>query len=615
MCGIAGKILKKRKVNKSELITYSDAMQERGPDNTGYLLKNNIGLTHTRLSIIDLSEKSNQPMVVNDVAITFNGEIYNFKEIKANISGFDFKTNSDTEVLIAAYKLYGINNMLERLDGMFSFCIVDFSINKAFICRDIFGKKPLYYYKSENEFIFSSDIKPIQKEKKNELSINYNSLDYYLTELSVPQPQTIWNEINQVKPSCFIEVEMETLEAVEQQYWKLDYSTKIKISEHDAIIEVERRLKNAVLKRTVSDVPFATFLSGGIDSGLITSILARNTPERIKTYTIGFDFDDYDEFDLAKIVSEKYNTIHTEINTKINVKSFFTELINYIGEPFADPSLVSSYIVTKEFSMNVKLALSGDGGDEVFGGYHEYNTAFFADKYFANKSNVSNLLKTNVSKISNRINSNSKNLGNYFDFYKSSGYEKLYRNIGFSEFEKEILYKKESNSFSKSYLNELWNSNFNGNQIDTLFASSIKTRLRNDYLVKIDRASMYSSVEVRSPFLDKELVEFSFKLPNDIKLKNGINKYLLKKIVEKEYDKDIFIRKKQGFGTPIKYWLNNELSEYVNYYLSKEKVEKRGLFNYNYIVKLLDDNKKDGLNSNKIWILLVLEMWFDKFVD
>jgi asparagine synthase (glutamine-hydrolysing) len=616
MCGIAGKIIRNKKAEVCDIENYAPFLKERGPENIGYFEKKNVSLLHTRLSIVDLSSSANQPMVYNDIAITFNGEIYNYKELKKELGYLNFKTNSDTEVLIIGYKVWGIKKLLQKIDGMFAFVIVDFEKSKVFICRDIFGKKPLYYYVSESEFIFSSDIRPIQKEKKNILTIDYDSLDYFLTELSVPQPKTIWKEIKQVTPSCYIEFDINSFNYSENKFWRFDYYSKININEDEAIKEVEKKLVKSILKRTIADVPYALFLSGGVDSGLITTLLSLNIDSKVNTFTLGFDFDDFNEFDLAKIVADKYNTNHTEVRLKTDIKKILPNLIEYLGEPFADSSIIPTYLITKEFSKQYKLALSGDGGDEVFGGYYEYNLAYMSDMYFFKNNNLANKSFVYSSKLLSRINKKIQNKGKYYEYFRYTGANKLYRKMGFSSQEKLQLYKNNKiENFTNNYLNKIWNKYYINNNTDALFASSFKTRLLNDYLVKIDRASMMNSVEVRSPFLDKDLVQFSLSLPNEIKLKKGITKYLLKKIAQETYDEKVFSRKKQGFGVPIKYWLNNELAEYVNYYLSKEVINKRGLFNSNYVNKIIKEHNVKLNNTHKIWALLVLEMWYQKFVD
>jgi asparagine synthase (glutamine-hydrolysing) len=623
MCGIAGIInFNSVSVERQMLQKMNAFMAKRGPDGEGYWMEENIGFAHRRLSIIDLSENGKQPMEdINGLAvITYNGELYNYKALREELiaKNVKFHTNSDTEVIINGYLYWGIEELLLRMEGMFAFSLYDKKNKQVYICRDRFGKKPLYYYYNGRQILFASDIRSIHAIVSG-LTIDYEALDYYLTELSVPQPKTIWNEIKQIRPAHYIAIDAQTGVYKELSYWSLSFNGKLNISVDEAINETEKQLTKAVLKRTVSDVPIGCFLSGGADSGLITAILASNSAERINTFSVGFADVRYNELPLAVKLAERYNTNHNEIIIEPNITQDLPAMVNGMGEPFADSSMVPSYYITKEIGTKVKVALSGDGGDEVFGGYYEYADAYLTDEYFNRNTSE---LKRKFLKLANYVAHQTKvakiNYGHLETYKKLTPAGKLFRQMGFTEQEKKKLYKKseliESIKYSETHLTEQWESSNQLSITDTLFESSFKTRLVNDYLVKIDRMSMMNSIEVRSPFLDHNLVQFVAKLPNNIKLYKGINKYVIKKLAQKYIDNDFLSRKKQGFGIPIKHWLKSELKQFAQNILFSEVCKSRNIFNMEYVKHLVEEHENNNADhTHKIWALICLEMWFLQF--
>jgi len=620
MCGIAGIInFDDRPIDEHVLHQMNDFMKQRGPDGQGYWQEKNIGFAHRRLSIIDLSDKARQPMLDEKeyAVVTYNGELYNYRALRDELlkQKIHFFSESDTEVIINACLHWGVKEFLNRAQGMFAFVLFNRKTNVIYFCRDRFGKKPLYYYKNSEGVLFASDIRAIRSVANN-LTLDLDSIDYYLSELSMPQPRTIWNEVKQVSPACFLTIDVVNKTIVEENYKKVNFQNKIDISLDNAIISVEELLKNAVLKRTVSDVPIGCFLSGGADSGLVTAMLALNSNSRINTFTVGFTYSEFDELPLAQQLAERYNTQHTAIIVDTNILDDVESIINYFGEPFADSSMIPSYYIAKEIGKKVKVALSGDGGDEVFGGYHEYATAYNSDKYYReNKSVIKRMIMRGGNMLAYKLKLTDLNYGHLQHYYRLAPDERLYREMGFNNAEKRKLYSPNSFflsslGYTEGYFNEKWTSSNQVSLTDTLFETSFKTRLLNDYLVKIDRTSMMNSVEVRSPFLDGELVDFVAQLPNHIKLHNGIRKYILKKLSEKYINKDFFKRKKQGFGAPIKYWLNKELKDFTSDMLESKSMKDSGLFNNMYIGNLIKEhreNKHD--NSSKLWALLSLAVW------
>ena len=625
MCGIAGIInFDKKKVEVSQLKKMNAFMSNRGPDAEGYWQDKNIGCSHKRLSIIDISDKGLQPMLNKGktAVITYNGEIYNFKSLRNLLqkAGYHFYSDTDTEVILNGYLYWGIDKLLEQLDGMFAFVIYDLKKQIAFACRDRFGQKPLYYLSNSDQFIFASDIKAIKSVSKT-LNLNYNSLDYYLSELSVPQPLSIWEEINQVQEAHYIKINLQQFKTIEKKYWDLDFSKKNKLSETENIKIVENKLITAIEKRLVGDVEIGTFLSSGIDSGLITALLSSKLNKRVKSFTAGFDYNEYNEIPLARELANKYNTQHTEINIQADIINTIEESIDFFGEPFADSSCIPSFLLSKEIKKKLKVVLSGDGGDETFGGYHDYKWASQADNYL--QKYPSKLLRSPIkitNQVLNKIITTNDNYGHIEAYIKMPDYLKLYRNMGFSPVEKSLLYnnnaKYVNGNFTSEFLKKLWRKNAKGNYTDSIFSTSIHSRLLNDYLVKVDRTSMANGLEVRSPFLDKDLVEFAVSIPNGIKLKHNTEKYLLKKLGQKYIDENIFNRKKQGFGIPLNHWLKKDLKTFSHDLLLSQTFKNRKLFNQAYIEKILEEhqtNKQE--HTHRIWALLCLELWFNKHID
>lgn len=622
MCGIAGKISFIQRVEDEELRTFGDLMKDRGPENLGVWTKENIGLVHTRLSIIDLKEEANQPMhVEGKLSMSYNGEIYNYRDLRKELEPYiTFKTTSDTEVILNGYQVWGIDKLLKKLDGMFAIALIDHEKQQLFLARDRFGKKPLYYYQDAQKFIFSSDIRVIHHSEKQNLSLNFNSIDYYLTELSSPQPATIWEEVNQVQGGNLLTFSLVTKESNEHPFWSgINPNQKQNVSLQEAIDQTEESLLKAIEKRLVADVPIGCFLSGGVDSGLIASMLASHTTERIKTYSFGLSYEQMNELPDAKIVADRYDTDHTEIVVEVDAMSILPDLVEYMGEPFADSSIIPSYYVTNEISKYVKVALSGDGGDELFGGYNEYGIAYRTDD-FLNKYPNGMVQEINVlfDKVYSRFSGKKENNGSYLHYVKKDGAEKLFRDMGYSFKDIHSIYGEKYPSTSKGHakqvLQSVWDKQIGENLTDKLLIGSLKTRLLNDYLVKVDRSSMKNSLEVRSPFLDRELAEMAFQLPNKHKFYGNINKYLLKKLAEKYVDPNIWNRPKRGFGIPIGDWLQNEMFSFMKETILDGYFVSNGLFSRSFLEEEIKEHQLGNHKTHKLWAVMCLEIWANKFL-
>ncbi|MCP4440183.1 MAG: asparagine synthase (glutamine-hydrolyzing) [Aureispira sp.] len=620
MCGIGG-VFNIKQTEKNKILTiFQDCLKERGPDANDYWANENQFLFHGRLSIIDLSDAGKQPMLTEHTVLSFNGEIYNFKPLRAELeqTGYVFKTGTDSEVLLYGYEHWGIDQLLSKIEGMFAMAIYDKKNQKAYLIRDHFGKKPLYYYKSKKgEIVFSSDIRAIHRLYKPELAVNQQALDYYFVEISVPQPHTIWKGVQQVEPAHYLTIDLEKQTIQEKEYWSIADSyfkqPAFKGGTKEALEQTEELLTQAILKRTVADVPLGCFLSGGVDSGLVVAMLASNSSEQVSTYTIGFDYGEFNELDDAKLIADRYNTNHHEIRLKPNVMDVLPDLIDYYGEPFADSSMIPTYYVCKAIRNDVTVALSGDGGDEGFGGYYNYTKANKWADYFATGNQAwKRKLYVPISKLLSRFSSKFRNYGMYTNEEIGSGLNLINRHMLFPI---DNLGKLGRNAdFVKQYLNDRLAPFANTNRVDQVMLASLKTRLLNDYLVKVDRASMKNSLEVRSPFLDKTLIEFAMKIPRELKFQGGESKFLLKKLGEKYMYSDIFTKKKRGFAIPINIWFKKELKQFT-----EERIfDRTFLENYNlnrdYIQKIFQDHISDkGDYRHQIWSLLCLSIWSKKF--
>ena len=616
MCGIAGLVDFNNKINiNNQLIKkISEPNKYRGPDNFGSYIKHfndySIGFSHNRLSIIDLSQKGNQPMFSQSkrYLITFNGEIYNYKSLKKEIEKeHKFFSSSDTEVILNAIDLWGIDTCLEKIEGMFAFGLFDFKKKQLILVRDRFGEKPLYFSNNGGYISFSSDIRsfnylPIEK------TIDNHSLGYYFSEMCTPQKKTIWKEIKKVSPGTKMVFSKD--KSVENQYWNLDYRRKIYLPMEKIVEKAEYLLMNSVEQQLNSDVDVGCFLSGGVDSSLIAVLASKVYHKKLKTFSVGFEEDKYSELYYAKTVANKIGSDHHEIIVNPKSLSSVNNLILEYGEPFSDVSQIPSYFISKFASQHVKVCLGGDGADELFGGYRTYNQAMrmqmWKDLKVSHKvikffRKALNLEKLNY--LNGLICEDSSIIGSA-----------LYRNLGFNKDEINKLTKSREISIAmeKEHKNIVeWSKDYSNNIFDSILFSSIKTRLLNDYLVKTDRSSMYNSLELRNPFLDKNLQHFLSKLNFKSIMFQNKNKYIAKKILEKYFDSDFVNRTKQGFEMPIANLIRTQWREDVEEVLYSNN--KLNPLNIKFVKELFVDHlnhKKD--NSKKIWNLYVFNIWSSK---
>ncbi len=599
MCGITGHFSKLNNVNKQECLQMSDAIKHRGPDSFGGYFANKIFLGHRRLAIIDLSETGHQPMWDSEkkIGIIFNGEIYNYKEIKKELTEFHFFSTSDTEVIIYAYKKWGIEKTIEKLNGMFSFCIYDKHKNQAYFVRDRIGIKPFVYFFDKENFIFASELKAILKNKVINKKINKKAVADYFIHRYVPNPNTIFEGINKLEPGHFLKLDLQTFDIKKTQYWKLNNKRYLHLSENEIIEKAEKLINIAVKYRLIADTEIASFLSGGIDSSLITSIAKKIIP-KLKAFTIDLHPEKYSELNFAETAA-KYINIKL-ISETVKAKSFqenFDKIISFYDEPFADSSLVPTFLLTKIVSeAGIKCALSGDGGDEVFYGYNWYSTFNKVSK----AKNILNIFpKKIVQKLLSFINNETLSLVllNSIETYRKI----LYNRFTVAEINKLFNYNlifKETDFFKEKIKKE-------NIKLPDLSFIDFQTFMIDDILYKVDIASMANSLEVRVPFLDHNIIEFMFSVSFKYLFKNKELKHILKEISKTHIPKKNIYRKKKGFSAPVMEWIHKDFdNELIAGNLVKHKI-----ITFKNMQEFLQNENSHG----KIWQMYVFEKWFSNY--
>ncbi len=615
MCGIAGKLYFKQsqEISREEIETMAEAIKHRGPDDRGIFIDKNLGLGHCRLSIIDLSSAGHQPMSSGDSRtwITFNGEIYNFLELKKELEadGIKFHSNTDTEIIIYLYRKYGVK-CLEKLRGMFAFAIWDKDTRELFVARDRVGKKPVKYYFDGEVFIFASELKAILKNKEVKKEIDLEAIDQYLTFGYVPTPKTGYKNIYKLEAASYILVR-ENGQIEKKQYWDLDFSKKLNLSEEQWEEKILEKIKESIKIRLVADVPLGAHLSGGIDSSLIVALMSQQSTERIKTFSIGFEEKKYDESKYARLVANKYNTDHTEIIIKPNAAEIIPQLAQQYEEPFADNSALPTWYLCQATKQKLTVALNGDGGDENFAGYSRYEIMklynllkFLPAKNILEKIFVLIYKITGIKKFLNFARAIGSTHLSALDFYIN--------NIShFTNQDKQKLYsdgfKQEIDGSPAPYKN-FFGSSTKTDLLDKILYFGIKTHLIDDLIPKVDIASMANGLEVRSPLLDHELLELTAQMPNSLKIKWFNKKYLLKKIAYRYLPKECIDRPKQGFDIPLEFWFKNNLKQFLSDPQLISELENIGL-DKKYILELINKGSNEFNYSKKIWNLIMLANW------
>jgi len=640
MCGFCGRINIDRSepVLRETVCKMRETLLHRGPDDAGLLVEANVGLGHRRLSIIDLSEAGRQPMCNEDgtIWIVYNGEVYNFKELKKELKkkGHQFRSLTDTEVIIHLYEEDGIH-CLHKLRGMFAFAIWDKKRERFFLARDRLGQKPLFYYLDQKKLLFASEIKAIlQGDVCREL--DYEAIHHYLTFRYIPHPHTVFKYIKKLPPAHFLTFERNSVHL--QKYWELqfiDHSshndlTKMPVKkryDEDGICEeIVNRLKEAVKIRLISNVPLGALLSGGIDSSAIVALMSEMTTTPVQTFSVDFEEKGYSEIDYARIVAKRFETDHHEIVIRPEATTILPEIVKHYDEPFADPSAIPTFYISRFASEFVKVALNGDGGDENFAGYGNYiqnkiSQYFHIVPRFVCKKIIGKFLKVAQEYLEHeegKINSLRQVVEvAHHDMAKRYACSSIF----IDAFLKERIYTDEFKEIvghrdSLEILSKTFESKDIKDLVNRLLASDIETFLPDDLLVKIDMASMANSVEGRSPFLDHKFMEFIAKIPGKLKLRGMEKKYILKKSLQNILPNQILKRPKRGFDVPIAKWLRHDLKDMTSDILLSDSVRNRGYFKIDVIAKMFDDHCNNRANwANELWELLILEIWHREVLD
>lgn len=635
MCGIAGFCDFNSQTEQETLIRMTDQLIHRGPDDCGYKIlqfqNSRVGLGHRRLSVIDLSPLGHQPMNYEHLDIVFNGEIYNFREIRIELekSGFKFKSHSDTEVILAGYAQWGIE-VVNKFIGMFAFALVDSKLKKMFLVRDRVGVKPLYYHNAGNVVLFSSELKSFHQHRVFSKRIVDSGLTNFIQFGYTIGSNTIFQNTFKVKPGCFLEIDLANKNFEEKTYWNVEghYRNKEKLTKAEILDRIEALLISATNYRMVADVPVGLFLSGGYDSSMIAAILQKGRTEKIKTFTIGFREKEFNEAPHAKKVAEFLSTDHTEYYCSIDdALQVIPQLPHFFDEPFADYSAIPTMLVSKMARQSVTVALSADGGDEIFGGYPKYIQAL---KYQRWASLVPRSIATALHHIYEYTTDPLLRLHDGLKRYRStnSKISELIRSktgvdfarINVQQFEEASIRRLLGDYFIADRGNYFYNNRFfhSYESLDQLLMLDFKVYLPDDLLVKIDRSTMSVSLEGREPLLDHRLVEFMGSINAYSKINYGQHqtKHFLREIAHRYIPSQILDRPKMGFTPPLSSWLRGPLRKQVLDELSEAKIKQQQIFNYHEISNVKKEFFDFGhtKSAKKIWNLYMFQAWYNRWM-
>ena len=619
MCGIAGIYNFKSGLTVSEnsIKDMISVIDYRGPDGDGVYTSNFIGLGHKRLTIIDTSERSNQPMTSQSgpETICYNGEVYNYLELANQLktSGINFKTESDTEVVLELMKKEGVDSLL-KLNGMYAFSYWDPKSDTFILARDRLGIKPLFYKETCDGIIFGSEIKSILTQEKNPHSVNKKLIDSYMSLGYCPGNETLFNGIKKVPPGHYLTVSNNKVIIV--KYWDMTFDKSTDKGEKFYVKKTQELFESAIKLQLRSDVPLGVFLSGGVDSSAVVAMMDKLGVKDIKTFSVAWDYgSDFDETHYARQVSEQYNTDHTEFFMNASeFKAFLPQYIKHMDEPVTEAAAISLYYLALKTKEKVTVVLSGEGADEVYGGYSIYKYLNIVEAY---KS-----LPTIIRKTTNPL---LRLMGKKFQKYADLSevpLDKSYAGVSFYDnSQKERLYSKSFAKTAKSFdifenLSPYYKYTEAEDAQSKMQYLDIKSWLVDDLLVKADRMSMAASLELRVPFLDHRFLDFVAEMPSKYRHKKYESKYILKKAMEPYLSSEILYRKKQGFPTPLAIMFQTDLKDYVRDVILSTSALSRGYFNAEEIKKLLNEHNSGEQDHHKIlWQLLVLELWHREYID
>ncbi len=627
MCGIAGRFnyLSGAPVSPRIVQGMCDLIAHRGPDGDGVWVDGPVGFGHRRLAIIDLSPAGRQPMTTPDgnVTITFNGEIYNFLELREELAqhGHRFHTRTDTEVILAAYRQWGLA-CVERLRGMFALAIWDAPERRLFIARDRVGKKPLHYLVDRDGLAFASEPKAFLADPTFTPTPNLEAISAYLSYQYVPSPLSAFEGVRKLPPAHYLVVQDGRIEVT--RYWKLSYARKRRITEAEASEELLARLREAVRLRLIADVPLGAFLSGGIDSGTIVALMAGLSSGPVKTFSIGFEEQAFNELPYARQVAERYGTDHHEFIVRPDARAIFPQLVWHYNEPFADSSAIPTYYLSELARRHVTVALNGDAGDENFAGYRRYITPSSAHRF----DRLPGAVRRAVGEVARVVPAPQR-----ADSVMNRGRRWLRRlsdtpagryNRRITIFDPDLKREICDPSFlvasggdaSPTFLETAFERSDAANTVDAALDVDVTYYLSDCLLVKVDIATMAHGLEGRSPMLDHEFMAFAASLPTDLKLRGTSTKYILKRAARSLLPADIIDRPKKGFSVPLGDWFRGELRDMVGDLLLDQRSASRGYFKPGVVQRLVDEHWRGvAAWEDQLWSLLMLESWHRMLVD
>lgn len=623
MCGIAGfSLFNHEEGGIQALEAMHEAIYHRGPDASGTYLDKEVGLCHRRLSILDLSEAGNQPMFSPDsnLVIVFNGEIYNFLELREELiaKGVHFKSHTDTEVILALYAREGIE-CLNKLNGMFAFALWDKIKHQLFIARDRLGKKPLYYYAQNGRFAFGSEIKAILALQDIPREIRLDAVYDFFAYQYIPDPKSIFEHIYKLPPAHYMIVNKDGFNL--HEYWDLSFEHISHQSEACHKRQLKALLEKATAQRMISDVPLGAFLSGGVDSSGVVAMMADASEKPVKTCTIGFDSEAFNEAEYAREIANKYKTEHHEFTVHQNVADRIEYIASFFDEPFADPSLVPTFFVSELARKVVTVALAGDGGDEMFAGYEKYSVDAIENKLrnkfpeSLRKSIFPTIAKV-AGKIPGTVGKKAKSLLTSLSHDAAMGFyitNSMITDDMWNRLVKADVAEHLKDYHPSQYTIDMYNKADGEDHLSKILYTDIKTYMTGDILVKVDRMSMANSLEVRAPILDYQVAEFAATLPSSQKYREGEKKYLLKEVFKPFIPESLLYRKKMGFTTPLDDWFRTELKAIGE---SKLLCAHSGLsqfFSRDELNQVWQEHQKGTQHGTVLWSMLMFELWFEKY--
>ncbi|HEV3468938.1 MAG TPA: asparagine synthase (glutamine-hydrolyzing) [Pyrinomonadaceae bacterium] len=627
MCGITGFVnLDGRPADAGLLARMNEAIRHRGPDEDGTYLNGHVGMAMRRLAIIDLAG-GQQPIANEDRTawIVFNGEIYNFRELKERLEklGHRFRTDCDTEAVVHAYEQYG-TDCPKHLRGMFAFAIWDERRGELFLARDRVGKKPLLYAKVGQTFVFGSEFSALLLHPSVGREVNREAIHHYLSFICVPAPLTAYRDIRKLEPGHTLRL-TRAGEVKTERYWQPDFSKKLKITEEEAGERTLELLRDAVRVRLMSEVPLGAFLSGGIDSSAVVALMSEVSSEPVKTFSIGFEEQDFSELHHARRVAEHVGAEHREFIVRPDALEVLPTLVEHYGEPYADSSAIPTYYVARETRRHVTVALNGDGGDEAFAGYERHVAMRLAERY---RRLPAPLREGVIRQVFNLLPSFELSRGrvrNLKRFLHAASLPPVERYLHWvsaldpaakREVYTDEFFREMSGSDGRQWLAP-WFARVNGaGVVDASLLADTMTYLPNDLLVKVDIASMAVSLEARSPFLDHHVIEFAAQLPERLKLRGLTTKYILKRTLKKLLPAANLSRGKMGFGVPVGHWFRGEMQPFLREHLLSEKAARRGYLRPEAVARMVEEHiegRRD--HTHRLWMLLMLELWFRRFID